>query len=181
MTNKGTAYIHYYDPADAEAAIAHMHEAQLDGAVLGVSVVLPRRAFSRSPPPAQGDRGIGRLGRGRANPLDGRSSRASPYRRRPSPPRRYPTARASERHDLYRPRSLSGSRSPRHSRSPSYSSRSLSRSPPPRRNVGRANSPPRHRKRRSPSYSSYSSYSDRSRSPRRAPSRSISRNRHPRR
>ncbi|KNG85765.1 hypothetical protein ANOM_005396, partial [Aspergillus nomiae NRRL 13137] len=34
MTNRGTAYILYNDPADAEAAIAHMHEAQLDGAVL---------------------------------------------------------------------------------------------------------------------------------------------------
>ncbi|GCB19551.1 RNA-binding protein with serine-rich domain 1 [Aspergillus awamori] len=31
MTNRGTAYILYHDPADAEAAIAHMHEAQLDG------------------------------------------------------------------------------------------------------------------------------------------------------
>ncbi|KAA8650029.1 uncharacterized protein ATNIH1004_002709 [Aspergillus tanneri] len=27
---RGTAYILYHDPADAEAAIAHMHEAQLD-------------------------------------------------------------------------------------------------------------------------------------------------------
>ncbi|KAJ5964626.1 uncharacterized protein N7479_004502 [Penicillium vulpinum] len=42
MTNRGTAYILYYDPADAEAAIAHMHEAQLDGAILNVSIVLPR-------------------------------------------------------------------------------------------------------------------------------------------
>ena len=50
MTNRGTAYILYYDPADAEAAIAHMHEAQLDGAILNVSIVLPRRKFSRSPP-----------------------------------------------------------------------------------------------------------------------------------
>ncbi|KAF4306115.1 hypothetical protein GTA08_BOTSDO05584 [Botryosphaeria dothidea] len=30
MTNRGTAYIMYSDPAAAEAAIAHMHEAQLD-------------------------------------------------------------------------------------------------------------------------------------------------------
>ncbi|KAJ5543049.1 hypothetical protein N7535_005478 [Penicillium sp. DV-2018c] len=36
MTNRGTAYILYYDPADAEAAIAHMHEAQLDGAILNL-------------------------------------------------------------------------------------------------------------------------------------------------
>ncbi|KAJ5892982.1 RNA-binding domain-containing protein [Penicillium tannophilum] len=47
MTNRGTAYILYYDPADAEAAIAHMHEAQLDGTNLNVSIVLPRRNFSR--------------------------------------------------------------------------------------------------------------------------------------
>ena len=164
MTNRGTAYIRYHDPADAEAAIAHMHEAQLDGAVLSVSIILPRCAFSRSPPPAQGDgRNFGRLGRDRANPSDGRMPRRSPYHRR------YPGARASERHDLYRPRSVSGSRSPRR-RSPSYSSHSRSRSPPPRRNSG-------YRRRRSPSYSSYSysTYSDRSRSP------SRNRNRHSRR
>ncbi|OOQ85773.1 hypothetical protein PEBR_23752 [Penicillium brasilianum] len=61
MTNRGTAYILYYDPADAEAAIAHMHEAQLDGAILNVSIVLPRRKFSRSPPPVSnrgGDRDV---------------------------------------------------------------------------------------------------------------------------
>ncbi|KAJ5300561.1 ATP12 ATPase F1F0-assembly protein [Penicillium atrosanguineum] len=40
MTNRGTAYILYYDPADAEAAIAHMHEAQLDGAILNVSIAM---------------------------------------------------------------------------------------------------------------------------------------------
>ncbi|KAH1487346.1 hypothetical protein KXX57_000271 [Aspergillus fumigatus] len=57
MTNRGTAYILYHDPADAEAAVSHMHEAQLDGAVLNVSIVLPRRAFSRSPPPAENGRG----------------------------------------------------------------------------------------------------------------------------
>ncbi|KAJ5734198.1 hypothetical protein N7493_002984 [Penicillium malachiteum] len=65
MTNRGTAYIIYYDPADAEAAIAHMHEAQLDGAVLNVSIILPRRAFSRSPPPAANrGNGRGRFGKG---------------------------------------------------------------------------------------------------------------------
>jgi RNA-binding protein with serine-rich domain 1 len=42
-TNRGTAYILYVHEADAEAAIAHMHEAQLDGAVINVSIVLPRR------------------------------------------------------------------------------------------------------------------------------------------
>ncbi|KAF2813869.1 uncharacterized protein BDZ99DRAFT_371454, partial [Mytilinidion resinicola] len=40
-TNRGTAYIIYYEVADAEKAISHMHEAQLDGAVINVSIVLP--------------------------------------------------------------------------------------------------------------------------------------------
>ncbi|KAL3436296.1 hypothetical protein BDV09DRAFT_48853 [Aspergillus tetrazonus] len=150
MTNRGTAYIIYHDPADAEAAIAHMHEAQLDGAVLNVSIVLPKRAFSRSPSPMPNGRGK----YGRQRHLPGRpaddSSRRSPYQQRASP-RRYGRSRAMgmERHDLYRPRSLSRSwsrslsrsrsrsfsrsrsRSPRRSRS--FSSRSPSTTPPRRR------------------------------------------------
>ncbi|MCJ1324778.1 hypothetical protein MMC10_001440 [Thelotrema lepadinum] len=51
-TNRGTGYIIYSNTTSAESAISHMHEAQLDGAVINVSVVLPRRKFSRSPPPA---------------------------------------------------------------------------------------------------------------------------------
>ncbi|KAF2157801.1 RNA-binding domain-containing protein [Myriangium duriaei CBS 260.36] len=51
QTNRGTAYILYASPASAERAIAHMHEGQLDGAKLSVSIVLPRRRFERSPPP----------------------------------------------------------------------------------------------------------------------------------
>ncbi|KAL8932251.1 MAG: hypothetical protein Q9211_006427 [Gyalolechia sp. 1 TL-2023] len=39
MANRGIAYILYSDVADAEAAIAHMHEAQLDGVIIHVSVV----------------------------------------------------------------------------------------------------------------------------------------------
>ncbi|ETI22256.1 hypothetical protein G647_06329, partial [Cladophialophora carrionii CBS 160.54] len=31
MTNRGTAYILYDHPSGSESAIAHMHEAQLDG------------------------------------------------------------------------------------------------------------------------------------------------------
>ncbi|KAK5118107.1 hypothetical protein LTR62_004154 [Meristemomyces frigidus] len=49
MMNKGIAYILYSAAAEAEEAIACMHEAQLDGAVINVSIVLPRRRFSRSP------------------------------------------------------------------------------------------------------------------------------------
>ncbi|KAI9832719.1 MAG: hypothetical protein M1826_001277 [Phylliscum demangeonii] len=52
-TNKGIAYVFYHASADAEAAIAHMHEGQLDGAIISVSIVLPRRKFSRSPPPVR--------------------------------------------------------------------------------------------------------------------------------
>ncbi|KAJ6015751.1 Serine/arginine-rich splicing factor SR45 [Penicillium herquei] len=50
MTNRGTAYIIYYDPADAEAAIAHMHEAQLDGArIEEMDVAGSAKALSRTP------------------------------------------------------------------------------------------------------------------------------------
>ncbi|GLB00537.1 hypothetical protein AtubIFM57143_009589 [Aspergillus tubingensis] len=158
MTNRGTAYILYHDPADAEAAIAHMHEAQLDGATLNVSIVLPRRAFSRSPPPVQHSRAsFGRPGHGRGPPSDSRAPRSPP------PARKYRRSRHMERHDIYRPRSLSRSRSPRRSRS--LSSKSRSTSPPPRRTHSRMDSSQR-RRRRSPSYSSYgySSRSDRERS-----------------
>ncbi|KAH8157057.1 hypothetical protein CIB48_g11190 [Xylaria polymorpha] len=41
-TNRGTAYILYVNETDAEAAIASMHEANLDGAIINVSIVLPR-------------------------------------------------------------------------------------------------------------------------------------------
>ncbi|KAI9754091.1 MAG: hypothetical protein M1815_005798 [Lichina confinis] len=103
MINRGTAYIVYQNPSDAATAIAHMHEAQLDGAVINVSIVLPRRKFSRSPPPARlpnhgpdryGNRGPPpRSGyRGPPPPLGGgpgpgRYRSPPPYRR--SPPRRF--------------------------------------------------------------------------------------------
>lgn len=160
MTNRGTAYILYNSEADAEAAIAHMHESQLDGSVINVSIVLPRRKFSPSPPLARNavsDRG--------PPPT---SFRGPPPPRRRSPPPSYSRADRGERNfDTYRPRTRSRSRSPRRhrSRSRSISSRSRSRSPP-RRRGGRRDSPGRNggRRRRSPSYSSYSSYDDRSRS-----------------
>lgn len=179
-TNRGTAYILYTNTADAEAAIAHMHEAQLDGAVISVSIVLPRRKFSRSPPPTR--RGAPSFDR-----YENRGPAPGPYRgdpppsayggrppgryrspppplRRASPPPRYgrrPDPRDRDL-DTYRPRSYS------RSRSRSYSSRSRSFSPPRggRGYRSRETPPPpsRGRRRRSPSYSSYSSYSDRSRS-----------------
>ncbi|KAI4102459.1 MAG: hypothetical protein LQ339_004613 [Xanthoria mediterranea] len=192
MTNRGTAYILYTNTTDAEAAIAHMHEAQLDGAIIHVSIVLPRRKFSRSPPPARrggpppppfdryDNRGPPPPGAYRGGPPPGSGYGGPPppsgrYRSPPPPPRRGSPGRGYGRRpdfrhprdrngDVYRPRSYSRSRS----RSRSYSSRS--RSPtPPRRGGGRGyrnrESPPGGgRRRRSPSYSSYSSYSDRSRS-----------------
>ncbi|MCJ1306810.1 hypothetical protein MMC25_000453 [Agyrium rufum] len=57
-TNRGTAYIVFLDQPAAESAIAHMHEAQLDGAVITVSIVLPRRKFSRTPPPSRFNRPV---------------------------------------------------------------------------------------------------------------------------
>ena len=48
MTNRGIAYVLYTDAKFAEDAISNMHEAQLDGALVNVSIVLPRRRFSRS-------------------------------------------------------------------------------------------------------------------------------------
>ncbi|MCJ1379317.1 hypothetical protein MMC17_002418 [Xylographa soralifera] len=84
MTNRGTAYIMYSSPSASEAAIAHMHEAQLDGAVIHVSIVLPRRKFSRTPPPAR--RGVPHFESRRDAPQN--SYRAPPppsYGARPPP------------------------------------------------------------------------------------------------
>ena len=184
MINRGTAYIVFTDTPHAEAAIAHMHNAQLDGEIINVSIVLPRRKFSRSPPPAR--RGASAFDpvetrgprpgnhRGGPPPSGYRISSGGRYRspfpsRKGSPPRKYGGRPGPRDRDLdtYRPRSYSRSRSPR-TRSRSFSSRSRSRSPPRRRGgYRRRESPARPRgvaRRRSPSYSSFSSYSDRSRS-----------------
>ncbi|CAJ2504580.1 Uu.00g119740.m01.CDS01 [Anthostomella pinea] len=157
-TNRGTAYILYVHEADAEAAIAHMHEAHLDGAVINVSIVLPRRKFSPSPPtasrganidprqPAPGHRG----GRGGAGAGGGRGSGFGGVRAR-SPPR-HARALRDNNFDTYRPRS--------YSRSP----------PPPRRNrsadsyASRSRSPPRRRGGRKDSYDDYDNRRSRSRS-----------------
>ncbi|KAI0015090.1 RNA-binding domain-containing protein [Xylariomycetidae sp. FL0641] len=171
-TNRGTAYILYVHESDAEAAIAHMHEAQLDGAVINVSIVLPRRKFSPEPPtatrganidprhPAPGFRG-GRGPGGAAGP-GGRGQGFGGGRQARSPGRFGRAARDS--FDTYRPASYSRSRSPappRRNRSPSDSYDSRSRSPP-RRRGGRRDSPDNYDGRhRSPSYDSYR---DRSRS-----------------
>ncbi|KAG5944551.1 hypothetical protein E4U53_006874 [Claviceps sorghi] len=153
-TNRGTAYILFDHEADAESAISHMHEAQVDGAIVNVSIVLPRRKLSPPPPtarrganidprvPMSGPRGgSGPMARGGGHHHGGGG------RRRQSPP---PISnRYGSRSDVYRPPSRSPSRSPGvappsrgaggryRSRSvESYSSRSRSRSPGPRRRRG---------------------------------------------
>ncbi|KAF2654500.1 hypothetical protein K491DRAFT_569898, partial [Lophiostoma macrostomum CBS 122681] len=40
-TNRGTAYILFEEIEDAERAIAKMHEGQIDGEKINVSIVLP--------------------------------------------------------------------------------------------------------------------------------------------
>ncbi|KAE9993316.1 hypothetical protein EG327_005510 [Venturia inaequalis] len=70
--NGGLAYILYKTTDEAQLAISHMHEAQIDGVKITVSIVLPKRRWSRSPPPKFGyvereaPRGGAYGGRGRA-------------------------------------------------------------------------------------------------------------------
>ncbi|KAK4063479.1 uncharacterized protein Triagg1_9356 [Trichoderma aggressivum f. europaeum] len=153
-TNRSTAYILYEHQADAEVAISYMHEAQVDGAIINVSIVLPRR---KSPGPPLARRGANidprvpfqnsRGGGPPSGPLGGGSGGGG--RRRFSPSSRY-----GPRSDVYRPNSLSPARSPggvpssrggggggggsryRSRSNGSYSSRSRSRSPAPRRRGG---------------------------------------------
>lgn len=134
-----------------------MHEGQVDGATINVSIVIPRQKLSPAPPTARrganidprvpfvGARGGGPSGRGGAN------------RRRPSPG----GGRFGGRGDAYRPSTRSRSRSSvgggghRHrSRSHgSVGSRSRSRSPRRRGGGGRHDERDRKRRSRSRSYS----------------------------
>ncbi|KAI1427120.1 hypothetical protein F5Y12DRAFT_197968 [Xylaria sp. FL1777] len=175
-TNRGTAYILYVNEADAEAAIASMHEANLDGAIINVSIVLPRRKFDPSPPtasrganidprnpgpgfrggPGRGAGGGGGMGGGGGGG-GGRGFGFGGARGNRSPQR--PGRPARDNFDTYRPRSYSRSRSPpsrrNRSRSGSYNSRSRT---PPRRRGGRRDSHDDYgdyrERRRSPSYDS---------------------------
>ncbi|ROW13774.1 hypothetical protein VPNG_03663 [Cytospora leucostoma] len=52
-TNRGAAYILYANEADAESAIAHMHEAQLDGATISFCSAESSRPRLRLPTVAQ--------------------------------------------------------------------------------------------------------------------------------
>ncbi|KAK1811212.1 hypothetical protein LTR12_014417 [Friedmanniomyces endolithicus] len=176
MMNKGIAYILFTQPSHAESAIAHMHEAQLDGALVNVSIVLPRRRFSRSPPmkrpaldrfgephrlrqvgPPSGMGGMGGMGRGGMGgpPMGNMRGGDRAFGGRGS--RASPSYGAGRRSPPPRYEGRGGSASggggyrDRYDDRDRYRPRSLSRSPPPR--GGR---------RRSPSYGS------RSRSPKRA-------------
>ncbi|QGI65877.1 hypothetical protein CEK26_009828 [Fusarium fujikuroi] len=116
-TNRGTAYILYDYEDDAEAAIAHMHEAQVDGSAINVSIVLPRRKLSPAPPTARRGANIDPrvpfagarggppgAGMGGNNGMGGGVGGGG--RRRASPGSRY-----GPRSDVYRPGSRSPSRS----------------------------------------------------------------------
>ncbi|KAI0532465.1 hypothetical protein GGR58DRAFT_179029 [Xylaria digitata] len=183
-TNRGTAYILYVNEADAEAAIASMHEANLDGAIINVSIVLPRRKFDPSPPTASRGANIdprnpgpgfrGGPGRGAGGGIGGGGGGGRGFgfggaRGNRSPQR--PGRQGRDNFDTYRPRSYSRSRSPpsrrNRSRSESYESRSRS---PPRRRGGRRDS-----------YDDYSGHRERRRSPSYDSNRGRSRSRTPER
>ncbi|RCI12096.1 hypothetical protein L249_0882 [Ophiocordyceps polyrhachis-furcata BCC 54312] len=150
-TNRGTAYILYEHREDAEEAIANMHEGLIDGTTVNVSIVLPRRIFSPEPPLARrganidprfsgsGTRG-GRVHRGYA-PAGGHRRHSSPGRYGPRPdafalPSRS-RSRSPYRSPPRHPRDPRGGGGPRRSLEDSYSSRSRSKSPLPRRASGR--------------------------------------------
>ncbi|KAL1895339.1 hypothetical protein Cpir12675_003296 [Ceratocystis pirilliformis] len=96
--NRGTAYILYFSEEDAEAAITHMHEAQIDSATINVSIVLKGSKFHHMPPQAQlgGSSSSARSGRNRKN-NGGGGGRVGP----PSGPR--PGKGSRRGADIYRP------------------------------------------------------------------------------
>lgn len=150
-TNRGTAYIVYDKVSSAEMAITHMHEAQLDGAVISVSIVLPRKRFSPSPPsrraPPSGPRGSGPYPSGPAGNGYSRGRLApdnyggtSHYRDPNGPLHRH-----SRSPDGYRSRGRGGGASGGHQRGSvrnpeSNRRRSYSRSRSPRRSRSRSRS-----------------------------------------
>ncbi|KAJ4153970.1 hypothetical protein LMH87_010435 [Akanthomyces muscarius] len=136
-TNRGTAYILYDHEADAEAAISNMHEAQVDGATIHVSIVLPRRKLSPPPPTARRGANIDP----RVPFTGGGRGGGGGRRRRGGPPTSPGGGRFGPRSDVYRPGGSSRSQSPPPARGGSkYRSRSpasySSRSPPPRKGSG---------------------------------------------
>ena len=104
--NRGTAYVLYATTASAEEAVAHFHEGQLDSAPINVSIILPRRRFSRTPPrpvheyrpPRERDR----AGPGPGLSYDRPRDRPGPPPRGP-PPRDLPPSRGGYRERSYSP------------------------------------------------------------------------------
>ncbi|KAI9736293.1 MAG: hypothetical protein M1834_001179 [Cirrosporium novae-zelandiae] len=119
MTNRGTAYITYVDTFCAEKAISYMHDGQLDGATINVSIVIPRlspgppSARPRYPPPIANDSRNGPPPPYRPIAPPDSPPRGGRYRdRSPVPPRRPRYGGRSDRgsnFDTYRPRSRSRS------------------------------------------------------------------------
>ncbi|OTA03383.1 hypothetical protein A9Z42_0038450 [Trichoderma parareesei] len=103
-TNRGTAYILYDHHADAEAAIEHMHEAQIDGSTINVSISTQRSKLSPEPP----------MARRNAN-MNARAAFHHTSRGRGPPSGPQGGRRYGPRSDVYRPNPLSPgrSRSPR--------------------------------------------------------------------
>ncbi|KAM7197935.1 hypothetical protein V8F20_006383 [Naviculisporaceae sp. PSN 640] len=116
-TNRGTAYILYYRRQDAEVAIAHMHKGKIDGAVIDVSIALPRRIFDNPPRRAGFDNRNPPRGPPPGGPFGSTVGPGSRPRRSSGPGN--DSSRYGDRSDNYRPRSIS--RSPSRSRSPNQS------------------------------------------------------------
>ncbi|KAL5611381.1 uncharacterized protein BROUX77_001537 [Berkeleyomyces rouxiae] len=95
--NRGTAYIIYLNEDDAETAITHMHEAQIDSATINVSIVPRDSKFHYFPPLAQHHESSGH----------NRNNGGGSYRRQPpiDPNTSRGSGRERERHgaDIYRP------------------------------------------------------------------------------
>ncbi|UNI13806.1 hypothetical protein JDV02_000512 [Purpureocillium takamizusanense] len=122
-TNRGTAYILYKHQVDAEVAIARMHEGEIDGSMISVSIVLPRGMMAVDPPPASRGGNMGfrdRRGSYGHPPAGGYGNG-----RRPSPGYSGPRANANRDPEPRGPRNGSRYRSRSYG---SYSSRSPSRS-----------------------------------------------------
>ncbi|OAQ85034.1 RNA recognition motif domain-containing protein [Purpureocillium lilacinum] len=155
--NRGTAYILYEHQADAELALASLHEGEIDGSIVHVSIVLPRSLMAANPPPASRGANMG--------PRDRRGSPGYPpaggynNNRRPSPGYSGPRDNAYRGPESYRGADSGGPRGGSRYRSrsyDSYSSRSRSRSV--HRGGGRYDDGYRRRDSRSPAQQSYASY-----------------------
>lgn len=136
--HQGYAYVVYENPENADDAIAHMHEGQLDGQIIDVSIVIPKRGkLSPSPPPLR-----------RGGPSGRRNGPRSPF----GGLGRGGRGLSRIRGDSYRP-GMNSYRNPRFDEYPGprgYRDRSFSRSPSPPGRYRRDSPPPRDYRRSSP-------------------------------